>query len=67
MLAADGNFTLTGGSQGLFEIEGKTRRIKPNGHPLDPVRKHKAQDVDAFLEEIRAAVKKYPEATTCCN
>jgi len=67
MLSADGNFTLTGGSQGLFEIDGKTQRIKANGHPLDPVRKHKDQGVDTFLEEIRAAVKNYPEATTCCN
>ena len=32
-----------------------------------PVQKHREQGVDAFLEEIRAAVKKYPEATTCCN
>ena len=67
MLAVDGTFTLVGGSQGLFEIDGNTRRVKPNGHPLDPVRKHKDQNADAFLEEIRAAVKKYPEATTCCN
>ena len=67
MLAVDGTFTLIGGSQGLFEIDSKTRRVKPNGHPLDAVRKHKDQGVEAFLEEIRAAVKKYPEATTCCN
>ncbi|HXM51553.1 MAG TPA: hypothetical protein VN956_27170 [Pyrinomonadaceae bacterium] len=67
MLAVDGTFTVLGGSQGLFEIENKTNLIKPNGHPLDPVRKHKDQAGDAFLKEIRAAVKKYPEATTCCN
>ncbi|MDX6290339.1 MAG: hypothetical protein QOH42_2138 [Blastocatellia bacterium] len=67
MLAVDGTFTLLGGSQGLFEIENKTNLVKPNGHPLDPVRKHKDRDADAFLKEIRAAVKKYPQATTCCN
>lgn len=67
MLGVDGTFTLTGGSQGLFEIDSKTRRVKPNGHPLDPVRKHKDQNADTFLGEIKAAVKKYPEATTCCN
>lgn len=67
MLAVDGTFTLVGGSQGLFEINSKTRRVKPNGHPLDPVQKHKDQGVNAFLEEVRAAVKKHPEATTCCN
>jgi hypothetical protein len=67
MLRAGGAFSVIGGSQGLFEIDNKTRRVKPNGHPLDPVQKHREQGVDAFLEEIRAAVKKYPEATTCCN
>ena len=66
-LGVDGTFTLTGGSQGLFEIDSKTRRVKPNGHPLDPVRKHKDQNADTFFGEIKAAVKKYPEATTCCN
>ena len=67
MLEVGGTFTLVGGSQGLFEIDAKTRRVKPNGHPLDPVQKHKDQGVDAFLEEIRAAVKKHPEASACCN
>ena len=67
ILAVDGTFTLLGGSQGLFEIENKTNLVKPNGYPLDPVRKHKNQAGEAFLKEIRAAVKKYPEATTCCN
>jgi hypothetical protein len=66
-LAVDGTFTLTGGSQGLFELDNKTRRIKPNGHPFDPVRKLKDQDADTFLGEIKATVKKYPEATTCCQ
>ena len=67
VLAVDGTFTLIGGSQGLFEIDNKMRRVKPNGHQLDPVQKHKDQAVDDFLEEIRAAIKKYPEATTCCR
>ncbi|MDX6497671.1 MAG: hypothetical protein QOG23_931 [Blastocatellia bacterium] len=67
MLAVDGTFTLLGGSQGLFGIDQTTRRIKPNGEPVDPIRKHKDQDVDSFLDAIRATVKKYPEATTCCG
>jgi hypothetical protein len=67
MLSVDGTFTPVGGSQGLFGIDQKTRLIKPNGDPVDPIRKHKDQDVDSFLEAIRAAVKKYPEATTCCS
>src|SRR5258706_3465706 len=62
ILAVDGTFTLLGGSQGLFEIENKTNLVKPNGYPLDPVRKHKDQYADAFLKKIRATVKKYPEA-----
>ena len=66
MLRAEGAFGLVGGSQGLFEIDSKTRRVKPNGHPLDPFR-NKDQSADGFLQEIRAAVKKYPEATICCN
>lgn len=61
MLRERGAYGVIGGSQGLFEIESKSRRIRPNGHPLDPVQKHKDQGVDAFLEEIRAVVKKYPE------
>jgi len=66
-LNADGSFSPTGGSQGVFEIDGKTRRIKPNGDSLDAVQKHKDQDLQRFLEEIRAAVKKFPEASACCN
>jgi hypothetical protein len=67
MLRVGGAFGVIGGSQGVFEIDSKTRRVRPNGHPLDPVQKHKDQALDGFLQEITAAVKKYPEATTCCN
>lgn len=67
VMHADGTSSPTGGSQGVFEIAGKGRRIKPNGHHLDPVQKHKDQDLEGFLEEIRAAVKKFPEVSACCN
>ena len=67
MLRAGGVYGVIGGSQGLFEIDRKTLRVRPNGHPLDLVQKHKDQGLDGFLQEITAAVKKYPEATTCCN
>lgn len=61
-----GAFNLTGAGQGLFELS-QDKAVKPHGHPVDTVQKHKNQDADSFLQEIRAAVKKYPETPTCCN
>jgi hypothetical protein len=66
-LRTDGTFSLTGGGQGLFELNNESQRVKPHGHPSDSVQKHKDESVDSFLQEIRAAVKKYPEATICCD
>ena len=53
VMRADGAFNLTGGSQGLFEIDSKRHRVKPNGDSVDPVQKHKDRDVEAILEEIK--------------
>ncbi len=59
-------FKLTGGGQGLFEIASDST-IEPRGHKVDVVRKHKSQNATAFVEEIRATVKKYPDTSRCCK
>ena len=66
-LRADGTFSLTGGGQGLFELNNESHRVKPHGHASDSVQKHKDEGVDFFLQEIKAAVKKYPDISACCN
>jgi hypothetical protein len=66
-LGADGAFRLTGGSQGVFGVDDKMRRIKPNGDRLDPSQKHKDQDLEGFLKQVTATLKRFPEASTCCN
>jgi hypothetical protein len=37
------------GRRGLFEIDNKRHRVKPNGDFVDPVQKHKDQGVEAFF------------------
>jgi hypothetical protein len=63
---ADG-FVATGGAQGLFELPPDKSGVKPKGHRVDPVQKYKNRPADKFLEEIREAVRKHPEASSCCN
>lgn len=64
--ATDG-FVATGGAQGLFELPPDKSGVKPKGHRVDPVQKYKNRPTDKFVEEIREAVRKYPEASSCCN
>lgn len=62
-----GNFWLTGGGQGLFEVPASAWGIKPLGDKKDLVQRHKDQTVNDFFDEIQRAVKKYPETSACCN
>lgn len=64
--AAPDSFNLTGGGQGLFEITSDST-IEPRGDKVDPVRKYKHAPVTAFVEEIKANVKKHPDNSQCCN
>lgn len=60
-------FSLTGGGQGLFELPRDKSGVKPHGHRSDAVQKHKNEAVEDFLERVKAAVAKYPEASACCD
>ena len=63
----DGGFNLTGGGQGLFELSTDKSIVKPHGHDKDIVQKYKNKNTEEFLDEIRAAVRKHPEVSVCCN
>jgi hypothetical protein len=58
---------LTGGGQGLFEVPPAAWGVRPLGDKKDLVQRHKDQSVNDFIEEIRRAVRKYPETSACCN
>jgi hypothetical protein len=60
------HFNLTGGGQGLFEITSEST-VKPRGAKVDTVQKYKHAPVTAFVEEIKANVKKHPQTPRCCN
>lgn len=61
-------FILVGGQQGLFEIPADGSGVNPHGLPIDEVvKQNKGKDVNSFLKEVRAAAKKWPEASSCCN
>ena len=59
-------FSLTGGGQGLFELTVDSK-ITPRGHKTDTVQKNKDQWAFEFINEIEAAVKKYPNTSSCCK
>lgn len=61
-----GGFSLTGGGQGLFELPKDKTGVKPHGHRSDVVQKHKNEAVEDFMEKVKSAILKYPEASTCC-
>lgn len=60
-------FSLTGEGQGLFGLSAEESLIKPHGPKVGLVQKHKNERIDKFLEEIRNAVRKYPEISSCCK
>jgi len=59
--------TLTGGGQGLFELSRGGSGVKPHGHSTDLLQKYKGRDATEFLEEVKAAARKYPDTSHCCN
>lgn len=60
-------FSLIGEGQGLFGLTAEESVVKPHGPSVGLVQKHKNQRIDKFLEEIRNAVRKYPDISTCCK
>jgi hypothetical protein len=64
---AAGGFGLTGLGQGLFELPRDKTGVRPQGHRSDVVQKHKGETEEEFIEKVKAAVLKYPEASNCCN
>ena len=60
-------FGLTGGGQGLFELSISDSVVKPRGDKTDIVQKHNNQRISDFLEDVKNAVRKYPETKRCCN
>jgi len=60
-------FGLTGGGQGLFELSTSESVVKPRGDKTDIVQKHNNQRISDFLEDVKTAIRKYPETTYCCN
>ena len=61
-----GGFSLTGAGQGLFELNNEKQSVKPHGHAVDPSQKHKGENVEVFLDEVRSAIRKYPDVSSCC-
>ncbi|HEX7723458.1 MAG TPA: hypothetical protein VF397_14960 [Pyrinomonadaceae bacterium] len=57
---------LTGGGQGLFEVDSDTR-IKPRGHKTDIVQRHKDENLADFVNKIEIEVKKHPDTLPCCK
>jgi hypothetical protein len=60
-------FSLTGEGQGLFGLSAQEATVKPHGPSVGLVQKHKNEQVDSFLGEIRKAVKKHPDISSCCQ
>jgi hypothetical protein len=60
-------FILTGEGQGLFGLSAAESTVKPHGPSVGLVQKHKNERIDKFLEEIRNAVRKYPDISICCK
>ena len=55
-------FGLTGLGQGLFELSGAGKKVKPHGNRVDVVQKHKDEQKGEFVERVRDAIRKYPDA-----
>lgn len=58
-------FLPTAAGQGIFEIDAKG--IKPHGDRFSFVKNYKGQTVELFLEEVKAAIQKYPDPGKCCQ
>ena len=60
-------FILTGEAQGLFGLSAEEFMVKPHGSHVGLVQKHKNENIGKFLEQIKSAVKKYPDIPSCCK
>jgi hypothetical protein len=65
--AVPGVFFLSGGPQGLFDIEGSSG-VKSHGRPGDPgAVATKGKDRESFLKEVRDDARKWPKPGKCCG
>jgi len=60
-------FSVTGEGQGLFGLSSADSVVNTHAHRKAAVQKHQNERIDTFLEEIRNAVRKYPDTSTCCK
>lgn len=64
--AGASTYALTGGPQGLVEIDGGN--VKSHGRPSDPVAvQTRGTRKEAFLREVREWGKQWPEPAKCCR
>jgi hypothetical protein len=60
-------FFLSGGPQGLFDIE-DAASVRSHGKPEDPgAVETKGKSKDAFLNDVRANARKWPKPGKCCG
>jgi hypothetical protein len=65
--AVPGVFFLSGGPQGLFDIENSSG-VKSHGRPEDPgAVATKGKDRESFLNDVRANARKWPKPGKCCG
>jgi len=65
--AAPSVFSLSGGPQGLFDIE-DSKGVKSHGRPDDPATvETKGKSRDAFMNDLREKGRKWPEPGKCCG
>jgi hypothetical protein len=60
-------FITTGAAQGLFEVPNDGSGVKPHGSPIHSLcKENQDKPVAAFLQELRAFAKKWPDPPPCC-
>jgi hypothetical protein len=65
--AAPSVFSLSGGPQGLFDIE-DSKGVKSHGRPDDPgAVETKGKGRDAFMNDLREKGRKWPKPGKCCG
>jgi hypothetical protein len=61
-------FLLTGGPQGLFELQGEGKGVKGHGRETDPgVKEARDQDEKTFLQALHQHAQKWPQPGKCCQ
>ena len=65
--AAPSVFSLSGGPQGLFDIE-DSKGVKSHGRPDDPATvETKGKSRDAFMKTVREHARQWPQPGKCCG